>query len=308
MRYTTHTVLHNLTEGIILVFVILFLFLGNFRGSSIVALTIPFSLLFASICLSLKNIPANLLSLGALDFGMVVDGAVVMVENIVRHLTHRETNNKTSWNAFAMRLSKYSVRFSTPSPSSSPPTCRYSRSSASKAACSAHGLDRCVCASRRARFLHAYRASARRRVLPKWCHMNGTTRHDLPAHLALPYRCALGHRASSCHIRRGQARVVPCRLPPVSGIIGSEFLPHLDEGAIWARGTLAPSTGPAEGSAHHESGPRHFASFPGSHPGRSPGRPSRRRHRHHRLLQHRIFRGPETQKKWRPVFHQDKEN
>src|SRR6202041_1068416 len=59
VRYTTHTVLHNLTEGIILVSVILFLFLGNFRGSLIVALTIPFSLLFASICLGLNNIPAH---------------------------------------------------------------------------------------------------------------------------------------------------------------------------------------------------------------------------------------------------------
>ena len=78
--------LHNLTEGIILVVIILFLFLGNVRGALIVALTIPFSLLFASICLDLRHIPANLLSLGALDFGMVVDGAVVMVENIVRHL------------------------------------------------------------------------------------------------------------------------------------------------------------------------------------------------------------------------------
>ncbi len=89
VEFTTHTVLHNLTEGIILVVIILFLFLGNARGALIVALTIPFSLLFASICLDLKHIPANLLSLGALDFGMVVDGAVVMVENIVRHLTHR---------------------------------------------------------------------------------------------------------------------------------------------------------------------------------------------------------------------------
>ena len=90
LHYTTHTVLHNLTEGIILVAIILFLFLGNMRGASIVALTIPFSLLFASICLSLNKIPANLLSLGALDFGMVVEGAVVMVENIVRYLSHRE--------------------------------------------------------------------------------------------------------------------------------------------------------------------------------------------------------------------------
>ncbi len=89
VHYTTHTVLHNLTEGIILVVLILFLFLGNVRGAIIVALTMPFALLFAATCLNLKNIPANLLSLGALDFGMVVDGAVVMVENIVRHMSRR---------------------------------------------------------------------------------------------------------------------------------------------------------------------------------------------------------------------------
>src|SRR5579872_6403108 len=94
VHYTTHTVLHNLTEGIVLVVIVLFLFLGNIRGALIVALTIPFSLLFASICLDLRHIPANLLSLGALDFGMIVDGAVVMVENIVRHLG-RPSNGKT---------------------------------------------------------------------------------------------------------------------------------------------------------------------------------------------------------------------
>ncbi len=66
LHYTTHTVLHNLTEGIILVVIILFLFLGNVRGALIVSLTIPFSLLFAAICLDLRHIPANLLSLGAL--------------------------------------------------------------------------------------------------------------------------------------------------------------------------------------------------------------------------------------------------
>src|SRR5208337_2402455 len=89
VTYTTHTVLKNLTEGFILVTIVLLLFLGNIRGALIVAITIPFSLLFASICLDLRHIPANLLSLGALDFGMVVDGAVVMIENIVRHLHGR---------------------------------------------------------------------------------------------------------------------------------------------------------------------------------------------------------------------------
>src|SRR6202166_602529 len=87
LDYALHTVEHNLAEGMILVTVILFLFLGNARAAFIVALTIPFSLLFASIWLDLSKVPANLLSLGALDFGMVVDGAVVMVENIIRHLS-----------------------------------------------------------------------------------------------------------------------------------------------------------------------------------------------------------------------------
>src|ERR1700731_3281872 len=92
LQFTTHTVMHNLIEGMVLVVIILFLFLGNARAAFIVALTIPFALLFASIWLDLSKIPANLLSLGALDFGMVVDGAVVMVENIVRNLARRQTN------------------------------------------------------------------------------------------------------------------------------------------------------------------------------------------------------------------------
>src|SRR6202142_464472 len=91
LHYTLHTVMDNLGEGMILVTIILLLFLGNVRAAIIVALTIPFALLFASICLDLSHIPANLLSLGAIDFGMVVDGAVVMVENIVRHLSRRES-------------------------------------------------------------------------------------------------------------------------------------------------------------------------------------------------------------------------
>jgi heavy metal efflux system protein len=95
VRFTTETVLHNLREGFILVTIILILFLGNIRAALIVALTIPLFLLFAAIFLNVNHIPANLLSLGALDFGMVVDGAVVMIENIVRHLGHQERVQKS---------------------------------------------------------------------------------------------------------------------------------------------------------------------------------------------------------------------
>src|SRR5258707_14937618 len=88
VHYTTHTVLRNLIDGVLLVTLILFLFLGNARSALIVTITIPFALLFAAILLDLSHIPANLLSLGALDFGMVVDGSVFMVEAILRHVSH----------------------------------------------------------------------------------------------------------------------------------------------------------------------------------------------------------------------------
>src|SRR5476651_860346 len=110
LYFTLHTVMHNLAEGMILVSVILFLFLLNARAALIVALTIPFSLLFASIWLDLSHIPANLLSLGALDFGMVVDGAVVMVENIMRHLSHRRPDGPQRTTAEIIREACHEVQ------------------------------------------------------------------------------------------------------------------------------------------------------------------------------------------------------
>lgn len=87
---TTRTVEDNLLRGMLLVVVILIFFLYDIRSGLIVAATIPLSLLFAFICLDLKHVPANLLSIGAIDFGILVDGAVVMVENIFRQLALRE--------------------------------------------------------------------------------------------------------------------------------------------------------------------------------------------------------------------------
>jgi cobalt-zinc-cadmium resistance protein CzcA len=86
---TTRTVEDNLLRGIVLVIIVLVFFLYDVRSGLIVATTIPLSLLFAFICLDLKHIPANLLSIGAIDFGILVDGAVVMVENIHRQLAKR---------------------------------------------------------------------------------------------------------------------------------------------------------------------------------------------------------------------------
>jgi cobalt-zinc-cadmium resistance protein CzcA len=86
VNVTTETVLHNLIEGIILIFIIQWVFLGNLRSAIIVALTIPFALSFAIMLLVIAGESANLLSIGAVDFGLVVDATVIMVENIFRRL------------------------------------------------------------------------------------------------------------------------------------------------------------------------------------------------------------------------------
>jgi cobalt-zinc-cadmium resistance protein CzcA len=92
---TTHTVEENLLRGTVLVLIVLMFFLYDIRSGLIVAATIPLALLFAFICLDVRHVPANLLSIGAIDFGIVVDGAVFMVENIFRQLSLRR-DEKTS--------------------------------------------------------------------------------------------------------------------------------------------------------------------------------------------------------------------
>jgi cobalt-zinc-cadmium resistance protein CzcA len=86
---TLHTVSHTLLEGLVIVVAVLFLFLGSVRAALLTAITIPLSLLFAFVCMHFTGIPANLLSLGALDFGIIVDGTLVMVERIVHALDAR---------------------------------------------------------------------------------------------------------------------------------------------------------------------------------------------------------------------------
>ncbi len=94
MNLTTHTVMKNLIEGIGLVTLVLFVFLGNTRAALIVAVTIPLSLLIAFIFMDAAKIPANLLSIGAVDFGMIVDGSIVVVENVFRQLADKQEKNE----------------------------------------------------------------------------------------------------------------------------------------------------------------------------------------------------------------------
>ncbi|WCM28540.1 CusA/CzcA family heavy metal efflux RND transporter [Sphingomonas sp. QA11] len=102
IRLTIHTVLENLLAGILLIFILQWAFLGNLRSAIIVAATIPFALAFAILILVLQGESANLLSVGALDFGLVVDASVIMVENIFRHMVERSAHVENGHGHYTM--------------------------------------------------------------------------------------------------------------------------------------------------------------------------------------------------------------
>src|ERR1035437_4251948 len=237
VKYTVETVEHNLTEGVILVSFILFLFLGNIRGAVIVALTIPFALLFASICLDLSHIPANLLSLGALDFGMVVDGAVVMIENIVRHLSHHDDTRTPMQNirdaahevqrpvffAIGIIITAYLPIFTLQSVEG-----RLFKPMAWTVAFALLG------ALTFSMILAPVLASLLfRKQVKEW--------HNPILQLIVSgYRRMVRVAINARYVTVGiaLASIAAAGWLGASGPIGSEFLPHLDEGSIWVRGTL----------------------------------------------------------------------
>lgn len=134
VRTTVHRVSQTLLEGIGLVLLVLVLFLGSASGALMVAITVPFSLLFAFICMRFTHIPANLLSLGAIDFGIIVDAAIVIMENILRHREQHPDVPLAEEHARASAIQVARPIFSRRS-SSSRRTCRCSHFNAWKRSC-----------------------------------------------------------------------------------------------------------------------------------------------------------------------------
>jgi cobalt-zinc-cadmium resistance protein CzcA len=307
VHFTTHTVLHNLTEGIILVVIVLFLFVGNVRAAIIVALTIPFALLFAATCLNLKNIPANLLSLGALDFGMVVDGAVVMIENIVRHMTHPGNSSRKTMEivaeaahevqrpvfyAIAIIITAYLPIFTLQRVEG-----RLFRPMAWTVAFALLGA-----------LIFSMLIAP---VLSTLLFRNGVKEWHNPAMAFLTdryrkaVRFAIEHRTLTVGV--GVAGLVLAIFLVYSGVLGSEFLPHLDEGAIWVRGTLASSVGPSESIRIANQARTKLCSFPEVPECTSQvGRPDDGTDATG-FFNTEYFVGLKPKEEWRPVFHQDKD-
>ena len=306
VHFTSHTVLHNLGEGMILVSIILFLFLGNLRGAIIVAATIPFSLLFASICLDLKQVPANLLSLGALDFGMVVDGAVVMVENIVRHMTFTH-DSETSierigeaahevqrpvFYAIGIIITAYLPIFTLQRVEG-----RLFQPMAWTVAFALLGalIFSMVIAPVLASF--AFAKGAKEWHNPVMSFLIERYRNSV--------RWAIHHRIITVSV--AGVAILLGNVLAFGGAIGSEFLPHLDEGALWVRGTLAPSTGADEGIRVANQARIVLCSFPEVPQCTSQvGRPDDGTDTTG-FFNTEYFVDLKPREQWRPIFHEDKD-
>jgi cobalt-zinc-cadmium resistance protein CzcA len=306
VSYTVETVEHNLTEGMILVVLVLFLFLGNVRGAIIVALTIPIALLFASICLDLSHIPANLLSLGALDFGMVVDGSVVMIENMVRHLALkndfrtpaqriRDAAHEVLRPVFFARgiiITSYLPIFTLQAVEG-----RLFKPMAWTVTFALIGA-----------LLFAILVAP---VLASFFFRKGAKEWDNPvlvwltAHYRTAVRAAIVHRRTTVGIAAVLFAVAVYLT--FGGPIGSEFLPHLDEGSIWVRGTLPPSEGPTASIDFTNRARIVMASFPEvTQVISQTGRPDDGTDTAG-FFNTEYFVDLKPKKEWRPVFHQDKE-
>jgi cobalt-zinc-cadmium resistance protein CzcA len=306
VHYTTHTVLHNLTEGMILVSVILLLFLGNIRGAFIVAATIPFALLFAAICLNLMHIPANLLSLGALDFGVIVEGAIVLIENIVRHMSHAEgVKTSTERISFASHEVQRPVFYAIViTITAFLPIFTLQRVEGRLF----HPMAWTVAFALLGALLFSILVAP---VLASYAFTKGAKEWDNPVMTFVSERYRVALRWA---IRRRLITVGVCLLLVAfagylafSGVIGSEFLPHLDEGALWVRGTLAPSTGPDEGIRVANQARIVLCAFPEVPQCTSQvGRPDDGTD-NTGFFNTEYFVDLKPREKWRPVFHGNKD-
>jgi len=236
IQETTKTVERNLVRGMVLVLIILGIFLFSVRTALIVAVTIPFALLFSFICLDWRHIPANLLSIGAIDFGIIVDGAVVMVENIFRELALRHDQKydvigvirsaakdveRPIFYAIAVIIAGYLPIYVLTGPSG-----RLFRPMADTMGFALLGSLICSLT-----------------LLPVLCSYFLRKRVKEPeVHAFERVRAAYGRSLERC-LRHRTATLVACLI--VFGLslmlvpfIGAEFMPHLDEGALWVRATM----------------------------------------------------------------------
>jgi heavy metal efflux system protein len=257
-----HTVRHNVVEGIALVMLVLILFLGfgNYRSALVVALTVPVALLGAFMLLDLRGVPANLISLGAIDFGIIVDSAVVVIENILRLLEQRKGQFK-SLNAI---ITEAVTQMGRP--------ILFSKAILLTAFIPLYTLQRVegrifkpmALTLTFALLVGTVFALVGVPVLAAMATRGGVMAEEswIVRHLVALYRQALKRAARGRRLVFGAALLLLLGAAVTFHFLGSEFLPKLDEGDLWVR-TFAPqSISPSESAKVARAVRLRLAAFP----------------------------------------------
>ena len=233
---TTDTVEANLLRGMVLVLVVLIFFLVSFRAAVIVALTIPLSLLFAFIVLHAHDVAANLLSIGAIDFGIVIDGTVVMVENIYRELALRQGQQYKLNDVILIgreRCGSPDFLFGRRYPRRLSAHLRAKRTF--RQTVSPHGRDHVFCADRRADPDPDVSSRARLLLVQEGVHEKPNRAFEW---MKRKYASQLDWSLDRPRTTMLIATLIFLATLLLVPFIGGEFMPHLDEGALWVRATM----------------------------------------------------------------------
>ncbi len=291
IHLTTSTVRHIVLMGLALVTAILIIFLGDFPISLIAALTIPCSLLFAFSMMVVTGSSANLISIGAIDFGILVDASVIVLEHIYRRLEDSPAGATSGPDH-----RRGHGRSGTPGAVLGARDRRFAHAAVHDAGRSrknfrAHVGDLCFRSNRRPDFRRAFRSGAGFLDSPrKRSHCSHQAR-AAGFSGATKSACAgaLNHRGVTLSIA-GACLAVAMAL---TLLLGGEFMPQLEEGNLWIRATLPQDVSFEIGVEDGARCPRDSAEISGGHSGRLPDGPPRRRHRRHHLQQRRVHGQPE---------------
>ena len=311
INVTTHTVLHNMVVGIVLIFLVQWMFLGNLRSALIVAATIPFALLFADRILVLRGESANLLSVGAIDFGLIVDATVIMVENIFRHLSRRPADERICARRWASRRRRRAHAASSRTIASAGDRgepgdllLRRDHHRGLRAAVHAVAASKAT-SSARWRKTYAYAIVggllATFTVSPALsaAAAAGQDRGDRDVRRARPApRLPAGARlrAGQPHAdaRAALASLLVLALARGALVSASSSCRKLEEGNLWIRATMPPSISLEEGNGYVNRMRHIIKQLPGGRDRDFAARPAGRRHRRDRLLQRRVLRAAEA--------------
>jgi len=274
IKVTTSTVLHNMIAGIVLIFLVQWAFLGNLRSALIVATTIPFALFFAIVVMTVRGESANLLSVGAIDFGLVVDATVIMMENIFRRIAHARIDRGRVLLTPEQRASGFRGKMAAIAQAATQVNRAIFFSAAIIVAgfiplFTMSGVEGHIFGPMARTYAYAILGG----LIATFTVTPALSSFLLPARLSESdtfmvramrkvYTPVVEFLLANRIVALGAAGIIFAIAIIAAQSLGSEFLPHLEEGNLWIRASMPPSISLAAGDAYVNKMRRIIKSYP----------------------------------------------